>query len=72
MKCNMFERKKIAPFSWTTDQQMVLVILPELMMIVLEVITPMLIILVMVDHLFADEDYSGDDQCSYDDDHSGD
>ena len=38
-------------------------------MIVSKVLNPVILTLVMVDHHFADEDYSGDDHRSYDDDH---
>ena len=48
---------------------MVLVLHVELMMIVSKVLNPVILTLVMVDHHFADEDYSGDDPRSYDDDH---
>ena len=48
---------------------MVLMILVELMMIVSKVINQVILTLVMVDHHFGDEDYSGDDHRSYDDDH---
>ena len=34
-----------------------------------DLINPVILTLVMVDHHFADEDYSGDDHRSYDDDH---
>ena len=48
---------------------MVPMILVELMMILGKLIYPVILTLVMVDHHFADEDYSGDDHRSYDDDH---
>ena len=62
-------KEKIAPYSWTLDQQVVLMILVELMMILWNLINPVILTLVMVDHHFGDEDCSGDDHRSYDDDH---
>ena len=59
---DLFERKRI-------DQQAVLMILVELMMILGKVINPVILALVMVDHHYGDECYSGDDHRSYDDDH---
>ena len=41
----------------------------ELMMILGKVINPVILALVMVDHHYGDECYSGDDHRSYDDDH---
>ena len=65
----MFERKKLLRTLGFSDQQLVLMILVELMMIVSKVINPVIFTLVMVDHHYGDEDYSGDDHRSYDDDH---